>query len=75
MCVCAFLAHVLILPWDVEAAEHYGEIRVVLERQGQIISNVDLMVMAHARSVEATLATHDGRCLLPVEGLKWIEWL
>jgi len=45
-----FTQRVLIDPWDEEAARHYGLIRAILKRQGNIIGGNDLLIAAHARS-------------------------
>lgn len=39
-----------VLPFDDEAAGHFGDIRADLERQGRVIGPYDLMIAAHARS-------------------------
>ena len=38
-----FLIRMTILPWDSEAAQHYGQIRAALERQGQPMGDLDMM--------------------------------
>ena len=43
-----FLLRMTILPWDSEAAQHYGQIRAALEREGQPMGNLDMMIAAHA---------------------------
>ena len=39
-----------IIPMDIEAAEHYANIRVFLETNGTIISERDLQIASIARS-------------------------
>ena len=39
-----------VLPFDGEAAGHFGDIRAGLERQGRAIGPYGLMIAAHARS-------------------------
>lgn len=70
-----FLAHVTVLPWEEEAAEHYAGIRAHLERQGTPIGHLDLMIAAHARSVGATLVTHNTREFQRVPDLPWEDWV
>jgi len=43
-----FLLRVTVLPWDSKAAQEYGLLRAALERSGQPIGNLDLMIAAHA---------------------------
>ena len=48
-----------ILPFDAEAGAHYGEIRHDLAKRGQSIGANDLLIAAHARSLNATLVTNN----------------
>ena len=48
-----------ILPFDVAAGVHYGEIRQTLVRRGPPIGANDLLIAAHARSAGATLVTNN----------------
>jgi len=41
-----------ILPWDSEAAQRYGQTRAALEREGQPMGNLDMMIGAHALALE-----------------------
>lgn len=54
-----FTQRILIDPWDEEAARHYGFIRAILKRQGQPIGYNDLLIAAHARSMDAVLVTNN----------------
>jgi tRNA(fMet)-specific endonuclease VapC len=54
-----FLLRMTILPWDSEAAQHYGQIRAALERECQPMGNLDTMIGAHALAVGAVLVTND----------------
>ncbi len=54
-----FLRLVTILPWDSEAARNYGRIRAKLEREGQPMGNLDMMIGAHARALEAVLVRNN----------------
>jgi tRNA(fMet)-specific endonuclease VapC len=54
-----FLLRMTILPWDSEAAQHYGQIRAALEREGQPMGNLDTMIGAHALASGAVLVTND----------------
>jgi tRNA(fMet)-specific endonuclease VapC len=68
-----FLLRVEVLPWTSEAAQHYPEIRVALEKGGEPMGNLDLMIAAHALAVDAVLVTHD-RVFRRVRGLKVEDW-
>jgi hypothetical protein len=43
--------------WNSEAAHHYARIRAALEKEGEPMWNLDLMIAAQA--VAAVLVTHD----------------
>jgi tRNA(fMet)-specific endonuclease VapC len=68
-----FLLRVEVLPWNSAAANHYAEIRAALERSGNPMGNMDMLIAAHALSVEAVLVTHD-RVFRRVKGLKLEDW-
>src|SRR5271170_477850 len=68
-----FLLRVEVLPWNSEAARQYARIRVILEREGSPMGNMDLMIAAHAVAVEVVLVTHD-HVFRRVKGLKVEDW-
>ena len=68
-----FLLRMTILPWDSEAAQHYGQIRAALERQGQAMGNLDTMIAAHALAMGAVLVTND-QAFTRIEALKVENW-
>lgn len=68
-----FLLRVESLPWDSEAAQQYASVRAVLEREGEPMGNLDLMIAAHALAAEAVLVTTD-RAFRRVKRLKTEDW-
>ena len=68
-----FLLRMTILPWDSEAAQHYGQIRAALEREGQPMGNLDMMIAAHALALGAVLVTND-RAFTRIRELKVEDW-
>ena len=70
-----FASRLQLLTWDRAAAEHYGEIRALLERQGTPIGNNDLLIAAHARSLGAVLVTNNTREFSRVADLTLDDWL
>jgi len=68
-----FLLRMTILPWDSEAARHYGQIRAAHEREGQPMGNLDTMIGAHALALGAILVTND-RAFTRIEALKVEDW-
>jgi len=59
--VAALLERVPSLPWSDDCAAHYAGIRAGLERRGQPIGNLDLMIAAHARAAGLVLASDNER--------------
>jgi tRNA(fMet)-specific endonuclease VapC len=70
-----FLAPISILPFEEKAAECYGKVRVELQRKGQPIGSMDMLIAAHAIASEATLVTNNVREFERVEGLKVENWV
>ena len=68
-----FFLRVAILPWDSEAAQHYGHLRASLERDGRPMGNLDTMIAAHAIALGATLVTND-RAFARIKKLKVEDW-
>ncbi len=68
-----FLLRVEVLPWNSEAARHYARIRAVLEKEGEPMGNLDLMIAAQAVAAETVLVTHD-QAFRRVKGLKVEDW-
>jgi tRNA(fMet)-specific endonuclease VapC len=70
-----FSSGLLLLSWDAAAADHFGDIRAELERRGTPLGALDLMIAAHARSLNATLVTNNTRHFLRVPRLKVENWM
>ena len=68
-----FLLRVESLPWASAAAQHYARIRATLEREGEPMGNLDMMIAAQAMANDAVLVTHD-RVFRRVKGLKVEDW-
>ena len=68
-----FFLRVELLPWDSEAARHYALIRATLERTGEPMGNLGMMIAAQALAAQAVLVTHD-RVFRRVKGLKVEDW-
>ncbi len=56
------------------AAETYGSIRAELESRGEVISNNDLWIAAHALASGLTLVTNNEKEFRRVKGLKLQNW-
>jgi len=69
-----FVSRLPVLPWDSEAAAHYAQLRVFLERQGTPIGNMDLMIAAHALSQGRIVVTNNVRHFEKVPELQVENW-
>lgn len=68
-------ARLEVLPFDAEAAGHYGDIRADLERRGLVIGPYDLMIAGHARSRGLVVVTGNLGEFARVDGLRCEDWL
>lgn len=68
------LQKISITPWDAEAGEYYGVIRATLKKQGLMIGQNDLLIAAHARSLECVLVTNNTREFSRVNDLSLEDW-
>ena len=71
----AFLRHLTVHSWADSAAEHYADIRAQLRKKGQMLGANDLMIAAHARSMEAVLVTNNQSDFKRVPHLKIENWI
>lgn len=69
-----FLAPLEILPFDASAIWQYGELRAGLERRGQLIGALDIMIAAHALASNTILVTNNTREFARVPGLRLQNW-
>jgi tRNA(fMet)-specific endonuclease VapC len=69
-----FLLPLEILPFDAEAGRRSGRLRVALKRAGCVIGPNDLLIAAHALSLDATLVTNNIDEFARVEGLRVEQW-
>ena len=70
-----FTQQLIIEPWDEEAAKHYGLIRAILKKQGNLIGNNDLFIAAHARSLGYIIVTNNMGEFSRVSDLNVENWL
>lgn len=73
LAVREFLRRVDVLPWDSAVAAHYGTVRADMEREGQILGPLDLLIATHAQCVGAVLVTND-RAFAQVPDLQLEDW-
>jgi len=74
MALAEFLLPLEVVAFSEGAADHYGDIRNHLEKGGNIIGSMDLLIAAHARSLSLTLITNNLREFQRVPGLRVENW-
>ncbi len=67
-------AAIPVLPLDTSCADHFGRLRVDLERRGVPIGAYDLLIASHALSLNSTLITHNTREFSRIPHLKMADW-
>jgi len=71
----AFILPLEIAPFDDNAAFCYGDIRKALEKKGTPIGSMDLMIAAHAQSLNSILVTNNEKEFSRVHKLKHENWV
>jgi tRNA(fMet)-specific endonuclease VapC len=66
---------VQILPFDQKAAIFYGDVRSTLEKKGKIIGSNDLLIAAHALSLDYILVSNNEKEFKRVDGLRIENWI
>lgn len=69
-----FLLPLTIVPFDRAASDYYGQLRHNLERQGQPIGNMDLLIAAHALSLRLEIVTNNVREFSRIPHLSVQNW-
>ena len=68
-------ARIDVLPFDYQAAAHFGQVRAELMKTGKPIGPYDLMIAGHARSLGLILVTKNLREFKRVAGLRVENWI
>ena len=74
MALTQFLAPLEILPYSDETAQYYGDLRAYLEKQGNPIGSLDMLIAAHALSISGTLVTNNEKEFNCVPNLNIENW-
>ncbi|MCB9009132.1 MAG: type II toxin-antitoxin system VapC family toxin [Ardenticatenaceae bacterium] len=69
-----FLAPLEIVDFDVRAAQVYGRIRTHLKQNGTPIGAYDMLIAAHAQSLDVTLVTNNLREFSRIPNLLLENW-
>lgn len=70
-----FLVPFDIAEYDYKSALEYGKLRASLEKKGQPIGSLDMLIAAHALSLDVTLVTNNTKEFERVESLKLENWV
>jgi tRNA(fMet)-specific endonuclease VapC len=71
----AFLTMLEVFDWNKAAAKSYAKIRNELSLKGELIGNMDLMIAAHALSLNATVITNNVSEFKRIKKLKVENWI
>ena len=74
MALAAFLAPLQVFPYDDMAAQEYGRLRAALEKQGIPIGSLDMLIAAHALSLDRTLITNNETEFSRIPQLRLQNW-
>ncbi len=69
-----FIVPLEIAVFDEKAAEEYGKVRAQLEKKGQPIGSMDMLIGAHALSLGVALVTNNTKEFRRINGLKVENW-
>jgi len=70
-----FLSPFEIISYDESASIYYGQIRSHLEKKGNVIGPLDMLIAAHALSEKLTLITNNEKEFKRVKSLKVENWV
>ena len=70
-----FAAPLEILSYGDDAAQYYGDLRALLEKQGNPIGSLDMLIAAHALSIACTLVTNNEKEFIRIPNLKIDNWV
>jgi tRNA(fMet)-specific endonuclease VapC len=74
LALALFLAPIEVLGYDDRAAARYGDLRAELERAGQPLGSLDMLIAAHALAVDRTLVTNNEAEFRRVPALSVENW-
>lgn len=75
MALMQFVAPLKILPYGDESAQYYGDLRAYLEKLGTPIGSLDMLIAAHALSIDCTLVTSNEKEFIRIPNLKIDNWV
>ena len=72
--VSTILGKLSIIDFNSSQSEHYGKIRLKLEKSGTPLGDMDMLIAAAALSAGAILVSHNVKHFSKVEGIKVEDW-
>ncbi|MDA8105880.1 MAG: type II toxin-antitoxin system VapC family toxin [Nitrospiraceae bacterium] len=69
-----FILPLEIADFDEGAAVIYGVVRAALEKAGTPVGSMDMLIGAHALSLDLTLVTNNVREFKQIKNLKVVDW-
>ena len=70
-----FLAPLTIVPFDAGCVWAYATLRAQLEKLGQPIGSLDIMIASQALALDLPLITNNQKEFSRIPGLKWENWV
>lgn len=70
-----FVSHLDIIEFDAHAADVYAEIRDAIEANGLIVGNADLLIGAHAISLNSILVTNNIKDFIHFPTIQLENWV
>lgn len=70
-----FLAPLDVMPFSQQSIWYYAQLRHQLQQQGKPIGSLDMLISAHALSLDATLVTNNTQEFERIIGLKLANWV
>ena len=71
----SFVSHLDVLEFDATAADAYAEIRDFTEAKGVVMSEADLLIAAHALSINSVLVTNKIKDFDALPNLRLENWV
>ena len=69
-----FILPLEIADFDEKAAVMYGAVRAALEKTGTPVGSMDMLIGAHALSLDLTLVTNNVREFKQIKNLNVVDW-
>ncbi|MCG2722348.1 MAG: type II toxin-antitoxin system VapC family toxin [Thermodesulfovibrionales bacterium] len=69
-----FILPLEIADFDEKAAESYGTVRTGLEKSGKTVGSMDMLIGAHALSLDVTVITNNIKEFRKIKNLKVEDW-